>query len=126
MTRRIQLVLETLLADSTRRRIIILQGDHGPNLTMNWSAPSRTAINERMSILNAYWVPPDIRARLYPTITPVNTFRIILNRYFGGPAELLPDRSFFSPYVSPYDFSDVSAIVSGSGSSNRSTSQDGR
>jgi sulfatase-like protein len=125
VTQQIQLVLETLLADSTRRRIIILQGDHGPKVTMNWSAPSRTAINERMSILSAYWVPPDIRARLYPTITPVNTFRIILNRYFGGPVDLLPDRSFFSKYDSPYDFSDVSAIVSGSGSSSRSTSQDG-
>lgn len=125
VTRQIQLVLERLLADSSRRRIIILQADHGPSLTMDWSAPSRTAIDERMSILNAYWVPPDIRARLYPTITPVNTFRIILNRYFGGPAELLPDRSFFSTYDSPYAFSDVSAIASGSGSSNRSTSQDG-
>jgi hypothetical protein len=125
VTQQIQLVLETLLADSTRRKIIILQGDHGPNLTMNWSAPSRTAINERMSILSAYWVPPDIRARLYPTITPVNTFRIILNRYFGGPVELLPDRSYFSTYDSPYDFSNVSAIVSGSGSSDRSTSPDG-
>jgi hypothetical protein len=113
VTRQIQRVLETLLADSTRRKIIILQGDHGPNATMEWLAPSSTALNDRMSILNAYWVPPDIRARLYPTITPINTFRIILNRYVGGTADLLPDRSYFSRYDSPYDLSDISAIVSG-------------
>jgi hypothetical protein len=118
VTREIQQVLETLLADSTRRRLIILQGDHGPSMTMNWSAPSPTAINERMSILSAYRVPPDIRSRLYPTITPVNTFRIILNRYFDGPAELLPDRSFFSTYDSPYRLSDVTSVRSRSGSLN--------
>ena len=33
-------------------------------------------------------------ARLYDTITPVNTFRIVLSQYLGFDIPLLPDRAF--------------------------------
>jgi hypothetical protein len=44
---------------------------------------------------------------LYPTITPVNTFRLVFNDYFGGRYELLPDISYFSPVPKLYEFSEV-------------------
>jgi hypothetical protein len=31
---------------------------------------------------------------LYPTMTPVNEFRMIFNLYFGSNLPLLPDRSY--------------------------------
>jgi hypothetical protein len=36
-------------------------------------------------------------SQIYPTITPVNTFRLIFNIYFGGNYPLLEDKSYFSP-----------------------------
>lgn len=51
---------------------------------------------ERMGILNAYLVPDTVRSSLYPEISPVNTFRLILNYLTEADHELLADRSFFS------------------------------
>jgi hypothetical protein len=47
-----------------------------------------------MAILNAYSVPGGAPA-LYPSISPVNSFRVILNARFGESLPLLPDRSYF-------------------------------
>jgi hypothetical protein len=56
-----------------------------------------------MSNLSAYLLP-DVDAPLYPTLTPVNTFRIIFNEYFGQSLELLDDVSLYSEYTDPFDF----------------------
>lgn len=111
VTRRIEGVIDAILAGSTRRPIIILQGDHGPAARLTWSGESAEAMTERMSILNAYYAPPETLARLYPSITPVNTFRIIMGAMFDSPVNLLPDKSYFAPYASPYDFVDVSETM---------------
>ena len=90
---------------------LVLQGDHGPAARLTWSGESAAAISERMSILNAYYAPPETLARLYPSITPVNTFRIIMGEMFDSPVNLLPDKSYFAPTSSPYDFVDVSETM---------------
>jgi hypothetical protein len=56
-----------------------------------------------MSNLNAYLLPGR-DAALYPTLTPVNTFRVIFNTYFGQDLELLEDISFYSEYDDPFDW----------------------
>jgi hypothetical protein len=56
-----------------------------------------------MTILNAYYLPGE-ESRLYPTITPVNTFRIILDAYFGQDYPLLPDVSRYSPIDNQYSY----------------------
>jgi hypothetical protein len=85
-------VIDTILAKSDQPPIIILQGDHGPPLHLGTPA-------ERMLNLNAYYLPGiDVANVLYPSITPVNTFRVILNEYFGQNLPLLADRSYFSPF----------------------------
>ena len=48
----------------------------------------------RYEILNAYYLPGDGAESLYPTITPVNSFRVILDKYFGENFPLLPDVSY--------------------------------
>jgi hypothetical protein len=50
-------------------------------------------------IFNAYYFP---RAAMkpVPTITPVNGFRLMFNRY-RGTYPLLPDQSYFSIYDNP-------------------------
>ena len=58
-----------------------------------------------LPILNTYYLPGLGNEDLYPSISPVNTFRFIFNRYFGLDYELLEDRSFCSNQKeSPYDF----------------------
>jgi len=53
--------------------------------------------------LNAYHLPEGVNgAGLYPSISPVNSFWVIFNRYFGQDLELLPDRSYFMTVGHPY------------------------
>jgi hypothetical protein len=87
--------VEGLLSGSSPEPIIILQGDHGPRSTVVWRSPSEDAMREGTEILNAYYLPGVDNAVLYDEISPVNSFRIILNEYFNANLELLPDRTFF-------------------------------
>ncbi len=89
--------IDILLAESETPPIIIIQGDHGP-----WMQPK----DRRMWILNAYYLP-EHNDELYPTITPVNTFRLVFNAYFGGNYDMLKDVSYFSPVPKLYDFSEI-------------------
>jgi hypothetical protein len=86
--------LEALIQDSKIPPVIILQGDHGPS-------PRDPA--DRMKILNAYFLPKggDV---LYPSITPVNSFRVAFNAYFDTDFSLLEDVSYFSNPPARYDF----------------------
>jgi hypothetical protein len=91
-------MVDRILADSAHPAVIILQGDHGPHFEP-----------EHFTILNAIRVPPAVvrhpeAAALYDSITPVNTFRVLLSRLFDTTMSLLPDRSYTSPSDRPYDF----------------------
>lgn len=80
--------------------VIVVQSDHGPpgavgiqNLWMpSENQPEMLAI--QMNILNAYYLPGADNRALYGAISPVNTFRVIFNQYFGTSYPLLSDRSF--------------------------------
>jgi hypothetical protein len=85
-------VVDQLLATSKTPPIIVIQGDHGGTY---WKRP-----DQRMKILNAYYLPGAGNV-LYPSISPVNTFRIIFNTYFGQEFPLLPDVSRYSPPSPP-------------------------
>jgi hypothetical protein len=81
-------ILRTIIERSKTPPIIIVQGDHGP-----WVQPE---------ILNAYYLPNNGGRGLYPKITPVNSFRLIFNNYFGTNYPLLPDQSFSSNDYNPF------------------------
>ncbi len=66
---------------------------------------------EKVAILNAIRLP-GAEAELYPVLTPVNTFRIIFNRYFGSDFALLPDESYlYLDNKHLYDFVPVTEVV---------------
>ena len=108
---KIKEIVSEILQNSDHDPIIILQGDHGSTYTMDWDNPTNEMIKERMSILNAYHLPDNGKNVLYQSITPVNSFRVILNAYFNGTYDLLEDSVYFSTYERPFDFTDVTQIL---------------
>jgi hypothetical protein len=98
INQRISAIVDLVLQTSANPPVIVIQGDHGP-------APF-DVIERRMKILNAYYFPDNTEG-LYPTITPVNTFRVILNKYFGQTYPLLDDRSLYSAYDGPYNYAEI-------------------
>jgi uncharacterized membrane protein YozB (DUF420 family) len=80
--------IEAIINNSDRPPIIIIQGDHGPT-------GDKIHPEERMSILNAYYVPERAKENLYPTITPINSFRVILNEVFNTQYPLIEDHSYY-------------------------------
>ena len=83
-------VLREVIAQSEKSPVILLMGDHGPPAT------KFTSPETRMKNLNAYYVNSDVKLELYDTITPVNSFRIFLNKYFGSDYPLLDDVSYYA------------------------------
>ena len=98
----VELEVSEILARSESPPIIIIQGDHGPGAFLA-SSESESNLRERFGILNGLFLPGVGAERVDPSISPVNTFRLILGEYFGLDLELLPDWSFFSPGSRPYD-----------------------
>lgn len=80
---RILQVIDQILQKSDVPPIILLQADHG-----------FTSGIDKYKILNAYHLPGQTE-ELPATITPVNSFRWVLSRYFNEPYELLPDKIMF-------------------------------
>lgn len=109
--RNMKRVITQILGGSTEPPIIILFGDHGPRSGLVWDSAEESDLKESLTILNAYHLPGDGSALLYPEISPVNTFRVILNHYFGADLELLPDRSYFSTANNLSEFKDVTDRV---------------
>ncbi len=99
--------VKTILAESTSPPIIIVQGDHGPGAYLSFADIDQTCLLERTSILNAYLVPENMEQQLYPSITPVNSFRIVLNGLFGTGLGILDDRIYFSNRKTEHHFLDV-------------------
>ena len=94
---RVPQVFQAILEKSTRPPVIIMQGDHGPRFV---------EIDKQLDILNAYYFP-EPQPELYPSMTPVNNFRLIFNTYFGTSLPILSDRSYASELDRPYDFREI-------------------
>jgi len=118
INKQVKVMLEKILAQSGVQPIIILQADHGsasigrPHPPLDLTDKKIVdSINERMGILNAYYLPGVGTTSLYPSITPVNTFRMIFNLYFHNDLLLLEDRNYYGDYDTPYILTDVTEAV---------------
>jgi hypothetical protein len=126
---KIREIVDNILKNSKTPPVIIIQSDEGPcgiveELSIgrgwghcgegqHWTTLSNKALQAKMRIFNAYYLPGvKMENVLYPDITPVNTFRIIFNQYFGADYKLLPDKSYvFEDLKHPYKFVEVTSRV---------------
>jgi hypothetical protein len=97
LDKRMPEILTKIIQNSSTPPIIILQGDHGMNLFHDAEVDN----------FIAYYLPGASKDLVYPTITPVNTFRIIFNAYFAGKYPLLEDNSYLTGVTHPLDFRPV-------------------
>jgi hypothetical protein len=107
ITDRIEQVIESILTGSPEPPIIILQSDHGSGLRHHLHSLEKTDLHERLSILNCYYFPDRKYDELTDRITPVNSFRVVLNHFFGANLPLLEERSYFSLLTDPLAYIDV-------------------
>jgi hypothetical protein len=116
----VKTLVDRLLKGSDVAPIIILQADEGPYperydagvRAFNWGEATDAEIRQKFRILNAYYLPGVDSSVPYPTITPVNSFRLVFDLYFGTNLGLLPDKSYaYVDYSHPYQFLDVTDKV---------------
>lgn len=106
-------MIDNILSGDDRPKVVVLQADHGPGSMLDWDSVENSNLPERFAILNAYYLPGVDYAGLYPQISPVNTFRVIFNSYFGAHYDLLQDESYFSIAGRPYSFIRVTDHLGG-------------
>jgi hypothetical protein len=75
-------IVTNIIEQSDPKPFIIIQGDTGGS--------GQTLF----TILNAYYLMGEKNPSLYEHITPVNTFRLIFDSYFGSNYGLLPDLTY--------------------------------
>jgi hypothetical protein len=81
-TTRLLTIIDHIIQTSKTPPIIIIQADHGQ--------PGSDEF-DRYKILNAYYLPNVDPNQIDPMITPVNTFRLVFNKYFGKNIPYLPN-----------------------------------
>jgi hypothetical protein len=83
-------LLDQLIHDRGRPYVVIIEGDHGFRDFENRSEKNKVFEN-----LNAYYFSDRDYSALYDGISPVNSFRVVLNKYFGRRLPLLTDTSIY-------------------------------
>lgn len=75
----------------SRPRVVIVEGDHGYR-----ELPYKPELREKQFMnLNTYYFSDKDYSMLYDSISPVNTFRVVLNKYFNTKLPLLKDSTIY-------------------------------
>jgi hypothetical protein len=82
----------TLQKEARRPRIIIIQSDHGYR---NYTKGDNLPPDVELKNLSAFYFPGQQYDQLYDSISNVNTFRVIMSKYFNYNLPSLKDTSFY-------------------------------
>jgi hypothetical protein len=94
-------IIKKILSESNPQPVIFLQGDHG------FRSPKYTNM-----ILSAYYFP-GAEEYLYPSISPVNNFRLVDRVLFGQTLSLLPDHYYQKVQNDLYNFTEITESMPG-------------
>ncbi|MEI6519602.1 MAG: sulfatase-like hydrolase/transferase [bacterium] len=111
INRKVEAMVKSILARSTRPTIIIIQSDHGPGSHMDWINPDKSAIQERLRNMVAIRAPKEYNIVVPDDLQPVNEYRLIFNSLFDVNLPMLPHHSYFSTWDEPYNFNDYQTVV---------------
>lgn len=101
-------VEEILSNENKSNTVIIMQSDEGPGEQYwDWSEINESKKREKAAILNAVYAPGMNESKFYPRMTPVNTFRIIFNEYFGSNLSLQEDKVYLKKRKKGHDLLEV-------------------
>ncbi len=119
------LVSKLLAVPETERPIIVIAADEGPyperynrdQAGFDWSQATDEELATKFGVLQAMYLPGEAPADApapYADMSVINTFPIILDRYFDEHIPMLPDRSFMSrTWPRPYDLTDITERLRG-------------
>lgn len=122
-----QSIADDITKKSKRPAIIIFQSDEGPYLPTKYfpseqypkKSPERS-FKIHSGILNAIYLPETkngknldaLKEKFSKGWTPVNTFRLIFNHYFGTEYKMLEDRTYiYKNSKTPYKFQEITDEV---------------
>lgn len=80
-------IAKAAIKDRPRPLVLIIEGDHG-NRYAEWGITIR---EKHFMNLNTYYFSDRNYSMLYDSISPVNSFRVVLNKYFKAGLPLLRD-----------------------------------
>jgi hypothetical protein len=105
-----------IIANSKNPPVIIIMGDHGGDIKgrIYNEKPDPDYLMERHGIFNAYYLPNAASGpskSLYSSISPVNSFRMLLRDFFNTDLSLLPDKYYFSPFQTICRVTDVTETI---------------
>jgi len=84
----IKKISESIIENGQNKPVIIIQSDHGPR-------PHTVYLNDKFEsfrVFNAVYFPDGDYKKLYDSIAPINTLRVMLNKYFGETYTMLEDK----------------------------------
>ena len=94
--------LINLVVQKDPEAIVLLNSDHGPAFTVNWTLPyedwPESSIRERFGILNAMRLPPECKDLYYDSISPVNFFELVFACIEQREPNFLKDRIYISTF----------------------------
>ena len=86
-------VIDEIIETDSQQSVIILQGDHGAPI--DWPEGEE---ENKLGILTAVYFPGrEGLDSLYPSITPVNIFRLVFKHFFNADLDPLSDYSILGP-----------------------------
>ena len=109
--KKITQIVDELLTESENPPVIIIQADHGLGIDIDSSKPNKENLEQRVSILSAYYLPGIEENLSDDVITSVNTFRIIFNSYFNTDYDLLENKIYLPDDNNPGNFIDVIDVL---------------
>jgi hypothetical protein len=113
-------LLDDIRVRARRPTVVVIQADEGPyprEYMLNWekfdwTKASEKQLRKKTAILNAVFFSDGDYQSVSSTMTPVNIFRIIFNKYFGTQLPILPDRTYVHrDEAHLYDFYEVTEKV---------------